>query len=192
VPAGGCLVTNDISIVKNIAVEAAEKVKIEAGCCWEPLLEDAGDTIIVPGMGGRAPFPMPRFEILNIVKPRMMEIFQLVKVKIDEACPRRSLGGGVVLTGGGANLPGAVELASEVFRLPVRIGNPLPVGGLVDEYRNPAYAAAVGLVLEGNEREGGPAASARGAADAAARGTGSVNPLAVFGKIGGWIKREFL
>jgi cell division protein FtsA len=190
VPAGGGLVTNDISIVKNIAVEAAEKIKLEAGCCWEPLLEDASDTIIVPGMGGRAPFPVPRFEVLRIVKPRMTEIFHLVRAKIDAAYPRRTLGGGIVLTGGGANLPGVVELASEVFKLPVRTGNPLPVGGLVDDYRNPAYATAVGLVLEGGEREGGIAASA-GGADAAALGTGGVNPLDVFGKIGHWIKREF-
>ncbi|MDR0383656.1 MAG: cell division protein FtsA [Spirochaetaceae bacterium] len=188
VPAGGYQVTNDISIVKNIAVETAEKVKLEAGCCWELLLEDPNEAVIVQGMGGRAPFPIPRSTLLNIIKPRMTEIFQLAKANIEEIYPLRTLSGGVVITGGGANMPGVSELASEVFGLPVRIGNPLPVGGLVDEYRNPAYASAVGLVLEGNEREGG---SESGSVDAVQRGSGGANPLAVFGKIGNWIRREF-
>jgi cell division protein FtsA len=189
IPVGGVQVTGDISIVKNIAAEAAEKIKVEAGCCWEPLLDGVDETIIVPGMGGRAPFPIPRSLILGIVKPRMTEIFQLVKAKIEESCPLRTLGGGIVLTGGGANLLGAADLAAEVFNLPVRVGNPLPVGGLVDDYRNPAYATAVGLVLEGNEREGGAAPSPGDQAGASP--PPGINPLAVFGKIGHWIKREF-
>jgi cell division protein FtsA len=188
VPAGGCQVTNDISIVKNIAVETAEKIKLEAGCCWEPLIDRADAEVIVPGMGGRAPFPIPRSELLDIVTPRMIEIFQLVKARVEERCPLRTLGGGIVLTGGGANLPGVAELASEVFATPVRNGNPFPVGGLVDEYRNPSYATAVGLALEGNEREGGTIA---GNTDAAQHGTGGANPFAVFGKIGHWVKKEF-
>jgi cell division protein FtsA len=188
VPAGGCQVTNDISIVKNIAAETAEKIKLETGCCWEPLLDRADEAILVPGMGNRPPFPIPRSVILDIVTPRMTEIFQLVKARVEEVRPLRTLGGGVVLTGGGANLPGASELASEVFAMPVRSGIPFPVGGLVDEYRNPSYATAVGLVLEGNEREGG---TIMRNTDAAPHGTSGVNPLAVFGKLGNWIKREF-
>ena len=83
----------------------------------------------------------------------MEETFKLVKEKIDKLSLSRPLGGGVVLTGGGAQLLGAADLASHVFRLPVRVGNPLPVGGLVEDYRSPAFATAVGLVLEGFDRE---------------------------------------
>jgi cell division protein FtsA len=189
-PVGGAQVTNDISIIKNIAAESAEKIKVEAACCWEPLLDGLDETIIVPGMGGRAPFPITRSMILSIVKPRMTEIFQLVKARVEESCQLRTLGGGAVLTGGGANLLGAADLASEVFNLPVRIGNPLPVGGLVDDYRNPAYATAVGLVLEGNDRKGG-AVSSSGVSDTASTHSGGINPLSAFVKIGHWIKREF-
>jgi cell division protein FtsA len=153
IPAGGSQVTSDISILKNIAFETAEKIKLEAGCCWGDLLE-GDDDIIVPGVGGRPPLPIPRSEILRITRPRMEEIFTMVKEKLDKLSLSRPLGGGIVLTGGGAQLLGAVELASHIFKLPVRIGNPLAVGGLVDEYRSPAYATAVGLVLEGNDREG--------------------------------------
>jgi cell division protein FtsA len=68
----------------------------------------------------------------------MEETFKLVKEKIDKLSISRHLGGGLVLTGGGAQLRGAAELASQGFRLPVRVGNPLPVGGLVEDYRSPA------------------------------------------------------
>ena len=152
IPAGGTQVTSDISIIKNISFETAEKIKLDAGCCWEPFLEE-DDEIIVPGVGGRPPQAIPRSQILAIIRPRMEETFRLVKEKLDKLSFSRPLGGGVVLTGGGAQLVGVSELASQVFNLPVRVGAPLPVGGLVEEYRSPAYATAVGLVLEGFERE---------------------------------------
>jgi len=161
IPAGGTQVTSDISIIKNISFETAEKIKLDSGCCWEPFLEE-DDEIIVPGVGGRAPQAIPRSQILAIIRPRMEETFKLVKEKIDKLSISRPLGGGVVITGGGAQLLGAAELASQVFRLPVRVGNPLPVGGLVEDYRSPAFATAVGLVLEGFDREQKPEAGSGG------------------------------
>ena len=152
IPAGGAQVTSDISIIRNISFETAEKIKLDAGCCWEPFLED-DDEIIVPGVGGRAPQSIPRSHILAIIRPRMEETFKLVKEKLDKLSFSRPLGGGVVITGGGAQLLGAADLAAHVFNLPVRVGNPLPVGGLVEDYRSPAFATAVGLALEGYDRE---------------------------------------
>jgi len=151
IPAGGTQVTSDISIMKNIPFETAEKIKLEAGSCWEGAFTGEED-IIVPGVGGRAPLAIPRCEIERIIRPRLEEFFFMVKEKLNKLALSRPLGGGVVLTGGGSQLLGAAELASDIFRLPVRLGSPLPVGGLVGEYRNPAYATAVGLVLEGNDR----------------------------------------
>jgi cell division protein FtsA len=83
----------------------------------------------------------------------MEETYKLVKEKIDKLSFSRPLGGGVVLTGGGAKLLGAADLAAHVFNLPVRVGIPLPVGGLVEDYRSPVFATAVGLALEGYDRE---------------------------------------
>ena len=82
----------------------------------------------------------------------MEETFKLVKEKLSRLSFSRPLGGGVVLTGGGAQLLGTPDLAAHVFNMPVRVGVPLPVGGLVSDYRSPAYATAVGLVLEGYDR----------------------------------------
>jgi cell division protein FtsA len=184
IPAGGSQVTGDISIIKNISFETAERIKLEAGCCWEDLLE-GNDDIIVPGVGGRPPLPIPRSQIQAIIRPRMEEIFKMVKEKLDKLTLSRPLGGGIVLTGGGAQLLGAVELANQVFKLPVRVGNPLPVGGLVEEYRSPVYAAAVGLVLEGGDREAKTGPGPAGEVRVREKGQG------IFDKLSDWLFKEF-
>jgi cell division protein FtsA len=182
IPAGGTQVTSDISIIKNISYEAAEKIKLEAGCCWEGTgLGD--DDIIVPGVGGRSPLVIPRFEIEEIIRPRLEEIFFMVKEKLDRLGLSRPLGGGVVLTGGASQLLGAAELASDIFKLPARVGSPLNVGGLVEEYRNPSFATAVGLVLEGNDRE------LRSGIERS--GSKRNNGASLFGRLADWLRREF-
>ena len=183
IAAGGVQVTNDISILKNITFETAEKIKLEAGCCWEPFLE-GDDDIIIPGVGGRAPLAFPRSQVLAIIRPRMEEIFKMVRERLDKLSLPRPLGGGVVITGGGAQLSGAAELASEIFNLPVRVGAPLPVGGLVDEYRNPAYATAVGIVLEAYERE---RKDITVTGDMPSQGSGD----SVISRVIEWFKKEF-
>jgi len=183
IPAGGAQVTSDISIIKNISFETAEKIKLEAGCCWEPFLE-GDDEIIVPGVGGRPPQAIPRSQVLAIIRPRVEETFKLVKEKLEKLSFSRPMGGGVVLTGGGAQLLGVAELASQVFKLPARVGVPLPVGGLVEEYRNPAYATAVGLVLEGYNRE----LKAGAVPSGESREKGGPK---VWGKLKKWFEQEF-
>jgi cell division protein FtsA len=156
IPAGGTQVTSDISIIKNISVDNAEKIKIDAGCCWDELLDD-DEVVIVPGVGGRPPMSIPRSQILTIIKPRMEELFKMVKQHLDTLNLPRPLGGGIVLTGGTARMNGVVELANQIVRLPARLGNPIPVhelGGLVEEYRNPSFATVIGLALEGVRRSG--------------------------------------
>ena len=156
IPVGGVEVTKDISTIFSISIEQAEKVKIESACCWESLLEH-DDPILVPSVAGRSPLAIPRSHLYGIVKPRMEEIFELVKQKLDCLGLPRPLSGGIVLTGGGAALAGVEELAASIFKMPVRLGSPIRfanLGGLVDEYRDPRYATAIGLVLEGDRREG--------------------------------------
>ncbi|MDR1318325.1 MAG: rod shape-determining protein, partial [Treponema sp.] len=183
--AGGVQVTSDISIIKNISFDTAEKIKLEAGCCWEALLEGDED-IIVPGVGGRPPMSIPRSQIFTIIRPRMEEILKMVKDKLDKLRLSRPLGGGVVLTGGGAQLQGTVELASAILELPARIGSPLrtsALGGLVEEYCSPAYATAIGLMLEGGDRES--RADPEGAAGASER-----EQKDIFSKLGKFLRDE--
>jgi cell division protein FtsA len=185
IPVGGEQVTRDISIIKGVSFETAEKIKIDAGCCWETMLE-GDDDIIVPGVGGRPPLPIPRSQILTIIQPRMEEILMMVKDELVKLNLSRPLGAGIVLTGGGAQLLGATELANQVFNMPVRVGAPLPLGGLVEEYRSPVYATAVGLVLEGNDREGKLNPERSGGTPPRDSGQPSV-----FGKLIDWLRKEF-
>ena len=188
IPAGGTQVTSDISIIKNISVDNAEKIKIDAGCCWDAVLDD-DDTVIVPGVGGRPPMTIPRSQLLAIIKPRMEEIFKLVRQHLDTLNLTRPLGGGVVLTGGTAHLAGVVELANNILKLPARLGNPLPVpnlGGLVEEYRNPSFATAIGLVLEGERRLG-----LDGADKNSELKQSDKKNSALIDKLKNWLKEEF-
>ncbi|MDR0300825.1 MAG: cell division protein FtsA [Treponema sp.] len=187
IPAGGTQVTSDISIIKNISFDNAEKIKIDAGCCWDAFLDD-DEIVIVPGVGGRPPMSIPRSQILTIIKPRMEELFKMVKQHLDSLNLSRHLGGGVVLTGGGAHLHGVVELASSVIKLPARLGTPIPtkdLGGLVEEYRTPAYATVVGLALEGLKRANFDTESISGMRQ------GEKKSSALIDKFKAWLKEEF-
>jgi cell division protein FtsA len=128
------------------STESAEKIKREAGCAYEPLVEDA-EPVIVPGVGGRPPIQASRSQVCQVIQPRMTEIFRMVRERLDKQRLLDRIAGGLVLTGGGANLPGVVELGQDMFNLGGRIGQPGRYGGLADRYQNPEYATAVGLVL---------------------------------------------
>jgi len=145
---GGSQVTSDLSILLKTPLDAAEKIKQEAGCCFLPMV-DTNEEVIIPGVGGWPTAAIPKKEMCRIIQSRMTEIFAMVKEQIEKKGYLRHLGGGVVLTGGGSLLQGSADLAKEVFGIPVRIGFPQNMGGLVDEYRDPIYATAVGLVLYG-------------------------------------------
>lgn len=148
---GGIQVTNDLSIVLKIPLDAAERIKKESGTCYLPHI-DPGETIIVPGMPGKPPAEIPRINLAQIMQPRMEEILHLLREKIITMNYMHFLKGGIVLTGGGAQMNGIVDLVQEIFNLPVRVGVPTSLGGLTEEYQKPEHATAVGLVLLGAER----------------------------------------
>ena len=157
-PVGGSQVTADLSIMLKTPTESAEQIKQQAGCCFMPLV-DPGEPVIIAGVGGRPPASIPREELCRIIQPRMEEIFSMVREKIEPKGYMRHLGAGVVLTGGGALLPGATELAQEVFETSVRVGQPGNLGGIGSVYQSPEYSTVIGLVLHAAERQA-PAARA--------------------------------
>jgi len=148
---GGDQVTNDISIMLKTPLEAAEKLKKEAGCCYAPLIQE-DEEVHIPGVGGRPPRTIMRSELVEIIQPRMAEILGMIREQIERKGYLNILGGGVVVTGGGSLLTGTAELATEIFNLPARTGYPVKLGGLVEEYYNPMYATGVGLVMSGAAR----------------------------------------
>jgi cell division protein FtsA len=153
-PVGGSQVTGDLSIMLRTSAETAERIKREEGCAYMALVEE-GEPVIVPGVGGRPPFQCTREQICEIIQPRMREIFSMVRERLDRQRILERIAGGLVLTGGGALLPGVVELGQDVFDLGGRIGQPGRYGGLADRYQNPAYSTAVGLLIHAWENSEG-------------------------------------
>ena len=147
IPVGGNLVTNDIAIVKGIPVSAAEKIKIESGCCFIDNIEIDRE-VIIPGVGGRDPELTTQTELCTIIQPRVEEIFSMVRSAVISNSNIRRLSGNIILTGGGAQMEGVVECAQAVFGTSaVRIGMPEKLGGAEAEYRRPEFATVIGLVI---------------------------------------------
>ncbi|NLC93106.1 MAG: cell division protein FtsA [Treponema sp.] len=148
---GGNLVTNDIAIVAGISVATAENIKIESGCCWGEMITEENDKeVIIPGVGGRPPEVVMQSQICQIIQARMLQIFTMVKTAINKQThdSMKQLLGNVILTGGGAQMEGVVELAESVFKpLSVRVGKPENLGGIQENYRRPDFATVIGLIL---------------------------------------------
>jgi len=149
VPVGGSQASSDLSIVLKTPLESAERIKCESGCCWDALA-DAEEPVIIPGVGGRPPVPLPITELCRILQPRMEEIFRIVRKKIDKTSGSARIGGGIVLTGGGALLPGVADVASGVFSQPARIGTPRTSVEWPEPCRDPKWSTAAGLILLGD------------------------------------------
>lgn len=109
------------------------------------------ETIEVPSVGDRPPRQLSRQTLAEVVEPRYEELLMLVQAELRRSGFESLLAAGVVLTGGSSKMEGVVELAEEVFHLPVRLGLPQHVGGLVDVIRNPIHSTGVGLLLFGHQ-----------------------------------------
>ncbi len=150
IPVGGNVLTNDISLGLKTTLAEAEQIKKDHGAGGSD--GAYAEPFSVRTLDGRNTKTVTVEELRAIVMPRVLEIFRMAKTKIVENVPRDLVLGEVVLTGGGALLPGIEAIAEETFGLPVRVGAPNgPINGLTDALRLPQYAAAVGLVLFGPE-----------------------------------------
>lgn len=164
-PLGGGHVTNDIATVLRTPLESAEKIKRKYGCAMRDLLED-GETMEVPSVGGRGPRVLPRVKLVEIIEPRIEEIFEHVKKELMRSGYADSLAAGVVLSGGATAMEGISEMAEQVLGLPIRRGLPTKVGGLTDVVRSPAFATGVGLVMFGANQGRSTVQLQRGSRDA--------------------------
>ncbi len=147
---GGQNVTNDIAIGLRTPVEQAETIKIDHGLTFSSLAKK-NETLTVPGVGGRAPRVISRSVLIDIIQPRMEEILSLTLQEMQKSDLMNLMAAGVVITGGGALLPGTIDLAEKIWGLPVKLGVPKYLGGLTESVRSPIYATAVGLTLYGRD-----------------------------------------
>ncbi len=154
IPIAGDQVTNDIAVALRTPTQHAEEIKIKYACALTQLASNE-ESIEVPSIGDRPPRRLYRQTLVEVVEPRYEELLTLVQAELSRSGFENLIAGGVVLTGGSSKMEGLIELAEEVFHMPVRLGVPQYVAGLVDVVSNPIYATGVGLLLFGNQNQTG-------------------------------------
>ena len=148
IPIAGSQITNDIAMALRTPTQDAEDIKLSYGVAMQRLA-GTDEMIEVAGIGDRESKSMSRQALAAVIEPRVEELFSLVQASLRDSGYQELLSSGIVLTGGSALLPGMVELAEEMFSMPVRIGVPRYEGGLEEVIRGPRYATVVGLLYEG-------------------------------------------
>ena len=152
IPIAGDQVTNDIAMALRTPTQNAEEIKIKYACALTQLARP-DETIKVPGVGDKPAKELSRQALAEVVEPRYDELFTLIQAELRRSGFEDLVAAGIVLTGGAAKMEGVIELAEEIFHMPVSLGAPRNVAGLKDMVRNPVYATGVGLLLYGKERE---------------------------------------
>jgi cell division protein FtsA len=151
IPWGGAAITNDLVKGLSIPFAEAERAKVQYGVASAQLV-DPRESVDLPGPGPGSRRQVARELIAHIIEQRLDEILELAAAEMERAGESDDLGAGIVLTGGGSELPGAVDLAHHVFGMPARVGTPgIELGGLADALRKPRFATATGLALFGAE-----------------------------------------
>jgi cell division protein FtsA len=150
IPIAGDQVTNDIAVSMRTPTQYAEDIKVRYACALSQLA-NPDETIEVPSVGDRPARRLARQTLAEIVEPRYAELFNLIREELVRSGFEEVIAAGVVLTGGSARMEGAIELAEEIFHVPVRLGLPQHVRGLADVVRNPIHSTAVGLLLYARE-----------------------------------------
>ncbi|MGJ7457126.1 cell division protein FtsA [Halomonas sp. MA07-2] len=197
IPIAGDQVTNDIAMALRTPTQHAEEIKVKYACALTQLA--ASDEMIkVPSVGDRPARDLSRQALAEVVEPRYEELFTLVRDELRRSGYEDLVAAGVVLTGGTARMEGVVELAEEIFHMPVRIACPQNVRGLADVVRNPIYSTGVGLLHYAlQENRQGQGRQAQGSVipvparreDAGRRGLKENMPA--LARLKGWLKGNF-
>jgi cell division protein FtsA len=145
---GGNHITNDIAIGLRTPFTTAEEIKIRYGhACLDSVVDSEPLDVVAFGDHGRE--SISRQFLAEIIEARVEEIFSLILREVKRSGYDGLLPAGVVLCGGTASLPGIQELGRQVLGMPVRVGAPHDLQGLVDVLGSPAYATGVGLLVWG-------------------------------------------
>jgi len=186
---GGNNVTSDIVHGLGVTQADAERLKESYGCAYEPMMKDSHEVIQLPSTVAQGERQIPRELLAHIIHQRMDEIFEMVNREITAAGFAGRLSAGVVLTGGASAIPGAAELAADVFGTGVRVGSPAgSVGGLSDAVESPRFATVVGLALYGGQRL---AVGVPGAASGRRRGVSSPGVDRLAQRVKTWLQDFF-
>lgn len=196
IPIAGDQVTNDIAMALRTPTQYAEDIKVKYACALTQLA--ASDEMIkVPSVGDRPARDLSRQSLAEVVEPRYEELFTLVREELRRSGYEDLVAAGVVLTGGTSRMEGVVELAEEIFHMPVRIASPQNVRGLADVVRNPIYSTGVGLLhyamrdaRQGYGRQERGSVSAQPKREDVSR-RGHKDGIPALDRIKGWFKGNF-
>ena len=145
IPVAGDQVTNDIAMALRTPTVHAEDVKVRYACALAQLT-DLSESIKVPSVGDRPARDLSRQALADVVQPRYEELYNLVQAELRRSGYEELIAAGMVLTGGTAQMEGAVELAEEIFHMPVRLAKPHKAQGPSGLLDNPTYSTCVGLL----------------------------------------------
>lgn len=149
-PVGGGHITNDVAIGLRTSIDVAEALKREYGHALPDEISKK-EEIRLSEFDSQETDHVSRRHVAEIIEARLEEIFQHVNQELKSIEREALLPAGAILTGGGALLPGAVDVVKKTLRLPVQIGYPKPLGGILDQVDSPAFSTVVGLLLLGEE-----------------------------------------
>ncbi len=150
IPIAGDQVTNDIAVAFRTPTQAAEDIKKKFGCTLVQLVEE-GQIIETPSIVGRPPRSLSRRNLAEVIEPRIVELLLLIQNEIRTSKFEETICSGIVLTGGSSRIEGIIDLAEEIFHLPVRQGVPNYEGSLSEMVCNPIYSTGIGLAQFGNK-----------------------------------------
>jgi len=156
IPIAGDHVTNDVAIALRTPVKYAEEIKIKYASVL-PNSVDPEEMIEVPSVSKQLPKQISSRALAQVVGARYEELFTLVLAELRRSGFEDLVTAGMVLTGGASSVSGGVELAESIFQMPVRLGLPQHVGGLLDVREKPGFATGIGLLLYGQQQAAQPA-----------------------------------
>ena len=145
IPFGGDNLTKDIAYGLNTSLENAEILKCKNGIAKESLADDQ-KIIKIFGTNGREDKEISEKYLASIIQPRVNEIFNLAKTEVERSDYNGDFTFGIILTGGGASLNGIIDIAQEIFNMPVKIGIPDTINGKAEIINNPRYATGIGII----------------------------------------------
>lgn len=153
VPVGSAHITNDVAIALRSSIEVAEAVKLQYGTV-NPSDVGKKEEIDLSLFDSQEEGLVSRYHVAEVIEARYEEICQLINEELQKIGKEALLPGGAILTGGGALLPGIIEKTKTLLRLPVHVGYPKPLGGVLDQVDSPQFATVLGLIFlaENGER----------------------------------------
>jgi cell division protein FtsA len=173
-PIGAGHITNDIAIGLRTSIDVAEKVKLEYGSAM-PDEVDKREEIDLAQIDSQEEGCVSRYHVAEIIEARIEELFNLVQKDLKSINRAGLLPAGAILSGGGAKTLHIAELAKKILGLPVQIGYPQKLGGVLDKVDDPSFATAIGLALWAgqNNFSGGRRGSSRKIVDGFSQGASS-------------------